>query len=185
MGIVITASKSEGKKDGPGFFGRIWGGFMDAVNWLDKKLGPGTDIHEKHDKNESKTGGGIMWTGKTGTYGEGRIGLGDDKAENYDEVGFWFSGGGSGGLGNWSDNFEALMNFRSSFDLIVDINDRFKDGNSGFESMFKSKEPSTGGSIDTFIRYQDDAGRFGSRIILKTDTGQYRSSGYEDYLQKK
>jgi hypothetical protein len=124
--IVIRGTPKK-TKSGPGFFGKIWGGFMSAVNWLDKKFAPGTDIHERHDKDEDKTGGGIMWTGKKGNYGGARIGLGDGQSESVDPMMYMFGDSPSGGVGQFDGTFDKFSNFLGSIMGVHDATSQLND----------------------------------------------------------
>jgi hypothetical protein len=142
--VTITGSKG---KSGPGFFGKIWGGVKSAWNgfgktvggamegihaWMNRKLGHEAD---SKDRGEDKGQGGIMFTGEGGTYGAGRIGIGDKKAETVDDMGHITGLGGSDF--DLPGSFVAELIERSN-----DIYGRFTGGN-GILDFMKSEPRQT------------------------------------------
>ncbi|MFA6058691.1 MAG: RHS repeat-associated core domain-containing protein [Taibaiella sp.] len=124
--VNITAQKGT-SKSGPGFFGKLWGGIKNAWSRFARA---GDKLVESNgsDKTYSKDGGGIEFKGSDGQNQEGRkVGNPDEKSVNVDAMMFMFGHGGSGGFGNWSDNFEKFDNLMKSLQGIYDATSQMND----------------------------------------------------------
>jgi RHS repeat-associated protein len=128
-GVVITASRSEGKKDGPGFFGRIWGGVKDGISSFLRAGDKFVDqLAGKGDKTYDKDGGGIEFKGNDGQNQEGRkVGNPDKQSVDVDAMMFMFGHGGSGGPGQFAPWYEVFDNLQKSAFLMHDATSQLND----------------------------------------------------------